>query len=151
MKFGLATLLVAAATLGAPAFAQDAGNTAVISVETPSLSETSSAKPDWYRQFTITDGPTNVADETWLTEPTDDTSLVWSKGRRWQLSVDLMSRPATSPLPREEIEAGASFRITPRFSIGGEVSVGANELDDASQWEEQQLEAGIRLKSAYKF
>jgi hypothetical protein len=47
--------------------------------------------------------------------------------------------------------AEAEFRITPRISVGGELTIGANELDDTRQWEEQQIEAGIRLRSAFKF
>jgi hypothetical protein len=49
------------------------------------------------------------------------------------------------------MQAGATFRVTPRFSVGGEVSVGAERLNDTSQWEYSQLETGIRLKSAFKF
>ncbi len=73
---------------------------------------------------------------------------------RWELSVDKFTRLGTSPLPREEVQAGATFKITPRFSVGGEVSIGAeelNELNDSARWENQSVEAGIRLKSAFKF
>jgi len=70
------------------------------------------------------------------------------------VSVDKFTRLGTSPLPREEVQAGASFKITPRFSVGGEVSIRAdelNELNDSARWENQDVEAGIRLKSAFKF
>ena len=66
-------------------------------------------------------------------------------------NLDKVSRTDLSPLPREEMQAGATFRITPRFSVGGEVSVGADELNDTSTWESREVEAGIRLKSAFKF
>ena len=63
----------------------------------------------------------------------------------------MTSRDERSPLAREEMRAGANFRITPRISVGGEFSIGADELDDTTKWQEQQLEAGIRLRSAFKF
>ena len=47
--------------------------------------------------------------------------------------------------------AEANFLITPRISVGGEVRIGADELDNAAKWQEQQIEAGIRLRSAFKF
>jgi hypothetical protein len=73
---------------------------------------------------------------------------------RWELSLDKFTRLGVSPLPREEVQAGATFKITPRFSVGGEVSIRAdelNELNDSARWENQDVEAGIRLKSAFKF
>lgn len=151
MKLGFALLATSAMMFAAPALAQQAGETPVQNnLDRPSLSDTETGRTDWYRQFAVVQ-PQIDNSSTWQTEPSDDTSFAWSQGKRWQLSLDLLSRPETSPLPREEMQAGATFRITPRFSIGGEVSLGAHELDDSSQWEEQQIEAGIRLKSAYKF
>ena len=47
--------------------------------------------------------------------------------------------------------AEAEFRITPRLSVGGELTIRAEEFDEASTWEEQEIEAGIRLRSAFKF
>ena len=51
----------------------------------------------------------------------------------------------------KEMMAEAEFRITPRISVGGELTIGAEELDDTGQWEDQEIEAGIRLRSAFKF
>lgn len=151
MKLGLALLATSAMMFAAPAFAQQAGETpAQNSLDRPSLSDTEAGQADWYRQFAVVKSQVDHS-SSWQTEPSDDTNFAWSQGKRWQLSIDLLSRPETSPLPREEMQAGATFKITPRLSIGGEVRVGAHELDDSSQWEEQQIEAGIRLKSAYKF
>jgi hypothetical protein len=49
------------------------------------------------------------------------------------------------------MQAGATFKITPRFSVGGEVSVGADDLNAVSTWEDREVETGVRLKSAFKF
>ena len=140
---------ISAAMLVTPALAQEDVGTAPIELDAPKISETELATPEWFSSFTEFSG----ADEApiWQTRPDRDVSLSWTKGKRWALSIDLKSRSEESPLPREEMRAGATFRLTPRISVGGEVSVGAQELDDTAIWEEQQLETGIRLQSAFKF
>ncbi|MEM1086819.1 MAG: NtrZ family periplasmic regulatory protein [Pseudomonadota bacterium] len=121
----------------------------VLTLSAPSVSETEQAQPDWYQQFTF---DTNVSETpVWQATPTKTFKLGWVKGDRWNLTVDLTSREGQSPLPREEMSAGANFFITPRLSVGGEVSFGANELEDTSAWQDQELETGIRLRSALKF
>lgn len=140
---------VFAATLAAPAMAQEISVDPAIELDAPRVSETELATPEWFRSFTNFSGVDQSL--VWQLHPDEDLSLNWTKGARWALSIDLKSRDEESPLPREEMRAGATFRLTPRISVGGEFSIGAQELDDADVWEEQQLETGIRLKSAYKF
>lgn len=74
-----------------------------------------------------------------------------STGGRWHMNLKTVTRSEESPLPREEMRAGAMYNFTPRFSLGGSVSVGADELDDVSTWKEQKVEAGVRLKTTFKF
>lgn len=119
-------------------------------VPAPSVSETEEAEPDWYRQFTLST-PSDEA-PIWQSRPSKEVRLAWVKGDKWHLSVDLTSRPDDSPLPREEMRAGAEFRITPRISVGGTLSLGANELDGAlNELQDEEIETGIRLRSAFKF
>lgn len=115
----------------------------------PSISETDHAEPDWFQRFNL-DTP-GIENALWETRPSKTFNLAWVKGDRWSLSLDLTSRDEGSPLPREEMLAEAEFRITPRLSLGGELTIGADELDDTAQWEDQDIEAGIRLRSAFKF
>jgi opacity protein-like surface antigen len=150
-RFAL-TYALAAAAFAAPALAQVRASEDAIRIEAPTLSETPSARAEWYRQFS----ETKAADARpqWQAEPSQDFSMRLGGNSRWELSVDKFTRLGLSPLPREEVQAGATFKITPRFSVGGEVSIRAdelNELNDASRWEKQDVEAGIRLKSAFKF
>ena len=119
MKLGFATFVIALTALALPAAAQDDVSAPAMEMATPSISETSAAQSEWYRQFAQ--------------------------------AKPASSRTDLSPLPREEMQAGATFKITPRFSVGGEVSVGTDELNDTSTWESREVEAGIRLKSAFKF
>ena len=139
--------LAAIATCSAlPAAAQ----TMPLDIGAPSPSETEEAEPDWYRQFTLS-SPSDEA-PIWQAHPSKEVKLAWVKGDKWQLSVDLTSRPDGSPLPREEMRAGAEFRITPRISVGGTLSVGSNDIDESlQQFEGSEIETGIRLRSAFKF
>ena len=132
-------------TLALPALGQED----VPALTAPSIAETEQAEPDWFQQFTFSSR--DIETTLLQTEPSKSFNLAWVKGDRWSLSVDLTSRDKRSHLPREEMSAGAEFRITPRISIGGELRIGANDLEETILWEEQQIEAGIRLRSAFKF
>ena len=149
MRQKLLISTVIAAALVSPALAQDVVDVAPMELDAPKISETDIASPEWFSSFTQFSG----ADEApiWQPRPERDVSLSWQKGKRWSLSIDLKTRDENSPLHREEMRAGATFSLTPRLSVGGEVSVGANELDESAIWEQQQLETGIRLQSALKF
>ncbi|ABI76158.1 conserved domain protein [Hyphomonas neptunium ATCC 15444] len=140
---------LAAAAFALPAVAQERVTGDVIRVEAPTLSETNSARSEWYRQFS--EGKPPESRLQWQAEPNQDFSVQIGKDSRWQLNLDKVTRPGETYLPREEVQAGATFRITPRFSVGGEVRIGAEELDSSTRWENQEVEAGIRLKSAFKF
>lgn len=140
---------VLTAALALPAAAQDAVPAPSLEVSAPTLSETDSGQSEWYRQFAQSK-PADTA-PVWQAEPTQDFSMQFGGDKRLRFSLDKVSRPGLTPLPREEMQAGATFLITPRFSVGGEVRVGADELNDQSTWESREVEAGIRLKSAFKF
>lgn len=144
MRLALASF-IASTVIAGPALAQED----VMNMPAPTLAETEQAQPDWFQQFTF--NRTDLETPLWEGEPTQSFSLAWVKGDRWSVSVDLTSRDERSPLPREEMSAGADFRITPRISVGGEVRIGAEELDIANQLPDDQVEAGIRLRSAFKF
>nr|WP_070960423.1 hypothetical protein [Hyphomonas sp. Mor2] len=115
----------------------------------PTMAETDQAEPDWFQKFSLSGA--SLDSPVWESRPSQTFNLAWIKGDRWSLSLDLTSRGEDSPLPREEMMAEAEFRITPRITVGGELTIGAEELDDTAQWEDQEIEAGIRLRSAFKF
>lgn len=140
---------LAAAAFTLPAMAQERVPADAIHIEVPTLSETASARTEWYRQFS--EGKPAESRLQWQAEPTHDFSVQIGRDSRWQLNFDKVTRPGETFLPREEVQAGATFRVTPRFSVGGEVRIGAEELDSSRRWENQDVEAGIRLKSAFKF
>ncbi|WOR14573.1 hypothetical protein RYZ27_12400 [Hyphomonas sp. FCG-A18] len=133
------------AALAVPAQAQED----VLKLPAPTVSETEQAQPDWYQQFTFSADPTETP--VWQAAPSKTLKLGWVKGERWNVTVDLTTRDNQSVLPREEMSAGANYFITPRLSIGGELSIGANKLDETTAWQNQDVETGIRLRSALKF
>ncbi|GGB72009.1 MULTISPECIES: NtrZ family periplasmic regulatory protein [Henriciella] len=146
MRFGVTTLVAIAVCSALPAVAQ----TQPLELAPPTVSETDKAEPDWYRQFTLS-SPSDEA-PIWQSHPSKEVKLAFVKGDKWQLSVDLTSRPDDSPLAKEEMRAGAEFRITPRISVGGSLSVGSNSFDETlAQFEGEEIETGIRLRSAFKF
>ena len=131
--------------LALPAMAQQD----VPEMPAPTISETEQTEPDWFQKFSLNGA--NLDSPVWQSSPSQTFNLAWITGDRWSLSLDLTSRADGSPLPREEMLAEAEFRITPRLSVGGELTIGAEELDNTAQWEDQEIEAGIRLRSAFKF
>lgn len=151
MRSAILTLLGIAMLAAAPAVADERDASDPLSMNAPTISETELAEPDWFQSFTTSAAKNLTGIEIWETEPARDINLQWVKGDRWQLNIDVKTRGNGSPLPREEVSAGATFRLTPRISIGGAVSIGAEELERKSVWDDEELEAGIRLKSAFKF
>lgn len=111
-------------------------------------------EPEWYKRFSFTadDG----AEFLLAPSPAESWGLSWTQGSRWLISIDRTRREAGLanflPYPRDEVSAGAMFQISPRLSVGGELSVGADSLDAESLGQtDEAVEAGIRLRSAFKF
>lgn len=140
---------LAAAAFTLPAVAQERAGIDALRVDAPTLSETQAARTEWYRQFS--EGRPAESRLEWQAEPNHDFSVQIGQNSRWQLSLDKVTRTGETPLPREEVQAGASFRITPRLSVGGEVRFGTDEVDSSRRWDNSDVEAGIRLKSAFRF
>ncbi|MEE9380769.1 MAG: hypothetical protein V3V03_05125 [Hyphomonadaceae bacterium] len=136
------------AMLAIPALAQEAAPG--IEIAAPILSDTEDATPEWYKRFTF--GSQIDESPIWKALPNNEFGLAWTKGERWSLNIDLSRHNEGTPLPHEEMSAGATFKITPRISVGGQLSIGERRNEDTSLAEdEQQVETGIRLQSAFKF
>jgi hypothetical protein len=85
----------------------------------------------------------------------DSVELNWRPGGKWGVSLDLTSRAPNEVLPREELSAGLSYQVTPRFRFGGGVTLKGDALAASfaspEAWRQQDSEAGVRLESAFSF
>ncbi|MAP93812.1 MAG: hypothetical protein CMK07_02580 [Ponticaulis sp.] len=131
------------------------GTAAAQTAALPTTEPAAIPESEWSKNFTLPDSlpMATLAPEAKPNLSIQEKAQTFRMGGngRWQMNLNVVSRPIESPLPREEMRAGATYQFTPRFSLGGSLSVGAEELDDASQWEEQNIEAGVRLKTTFKF
>lgn len=148
-----AGLFISAALIAAPAWADEP-----VKADAPAI--VTDVKPTapikWYESF-VYRADKNFDSQSLLVAPTTETDefgLVWGGKGRWGLTLDMTRRQGDDVhiLPGEEISAGAFYQFSPRFRIGGGISVGGEQLSkDASRWDDQENETGIRIESAFSF
>ncbi|MEO1475872.1 MAG: NtrZ family periplasmic regulatory protein [Pseudomonadota bacterium] len=151
MRFA-ALILIGFFALGAVFSASAQGSLDVESrLPVKTTADSDEAVPEWYQRFTFRDSLD--ARPAWTGSEADrDVEMTFIESRRWKLRLGLTTRDGQTGLPREEMRAGATFNITPRFSVGGAVSLGAEDFTPTgSKLSQQELETGIRLQSAFKF
>jgi hypothetical protein len=90
----------------------------------------------------------------------DELALTWKPANNWDVTLDLTSRTPnalSSPLlPREEVTAGVTYQVTPRFRLGGGVTVKGDSVaeslsDPAARFGKEGSEASVRIESAFSF
>lgn len=89
----------------------------------------------------------------------DSVALSWKPGSNWDVTLDLTSRqPNGLPnqlFPREEVTAGVTYQVTPRFRLGGGVTVRgdslAESLSNPAAIGREGSEASVRIESAFSF
>ena len=87
----------------------------------------------------------------------DQLELKWKPAGNWDVTLDLTSRSPNDLFPREEVTAGVGYQVTPRFRLGGGVTVKgdslATSLSNPAQnfGREGNTEASVRIESAFSF
>jgi len=89
----------------------------------------------------------------------DSVALSWKPANNWDVTLDLTSRSPnelpTQLFPREEVSAGVSYQVTPRFRLGGGVTVKGDALSDSlsnpAAIAREGNEASVRIESAFSF
>ena len=83
----------------------------------------------------------------------DQLELSWKPGGKWGITLDLTSRSDNSVLlPKEEVAAGLSYQVTPRFRFGGSVTLNGDSLSrPETDFKQEVDEAAVRLESAFSF
>jgi hypothetical protein len=82
----------------------------------------------------------------------DQLEFSWKPGGKWGITLDLTSRSENSVLPKEEVAAGLSYQVTPRFRFGGSVTLNGDSLSrPETDFKQEVDEASVRLESAFSF
>ncbi len=159
----IAALFVASSLISAPAFAQvakDVGQGASAgpnglgtSAKTPAASD---AKPatglslGYLDRFSINNTSERPVAGLAPIEK-DQLDFAWRPGGKWGLTIDLTTRQQNNVLPREELQAGAYYQVTPRFRFGGGLMLKGDSIGSPETWKQEQPDAGVRLSSAFSF
>jgi len=85
----------------------------------------------------------------------DKLALSWKPGSNWDVTLDLTTRSQNEIFAREEVTAGVSYQVTPRFRLGGGVTVKgdslAESLSNPAEIGREGAEASVRIESAFSF
>jgi hypothetical protein len=88
----------------------------------------------------------------------DELALTWQPASKWGLTLDLTSRSQNDFLPQQEVTAGVTYQVTPRFRFGGGVTVRGDSLADSLSSpgtnfanNKDGAEASVRIESAFSF
>ncbi len=85
----------------------------------------------------------------------DQLALSWKPGSNWDVTLDLTTRSQNELFAREEVTAGVSYQITPRFRLGGGVTVKGDSLRESlsnpAEIGREGTEASVRIESAFSF
>ncbi|MEY2759031.1 MAG: hypothetical protein RIR33_2809 [Pseudomonadota bacterium] len=166
MRISTSLLCLAASLAAAPAFAQ---GTAQPAGKSQPLSQSARAgekmeKPAQTSPFNFGLGLNKGASERSLLAvgpiSKDELELSWKPASNWDVTLDLTTRSRnalpTQLFPREEVTAGVTYQVTPRFRLGGGVTVKGDSVaeslsDPASRFGKEGSEASVRIESAFSF
>jgi len=85
----------------------------------------------------------------------DQLEFSWKPGGKWGITLDLTSREPNDVLPREEMSAGLSYQVTPRFRFGGGVTLKGDSLTSTlsqpQNFRDQVSDTTVRVESAFSF
>lgn len=166
MRLSTSLFCLAASLVAAPAFAQ--GTTQPAAKAQPlSQATRSSEKAEQPAQSSpfnfglgITKGQSERSPLSVGPIAKDELELTWKPATNWDVTLDLTSR-STNELPsqlfpREEVSAGVTYQVTPRFRLGGGVTVKGDSVaeslaDPATRFGKEGSEASVRIESAFSF
>lgn len=154
-----AILSLTAALVAAPAFADPQGKGETASPNTLStaaaadarVSTAPSSNKGWIDKLSLSKEAERPVLPLAPIE-SDQLQLAWRPGGKWGITLDLTNREPNEILPREELAAGAYYQLTPRFRLGGGLTLNGDSLSSAAQgWKQKEGEAGVRIESAFSF
>lgn len=161
MRISTSLFCLAATLAAAPAFAQ--GTTTSTAQPLSASPRTGQAPADTKdsSQFTFGVGISRGETERSLLPvgpiAKDQLELKWRPANNWDVTLDLTSRSQNDLFAREEVTAGVNYQVTPRFRLGGGVTVKGDSLaaslsSPATNFgREGSTEASVRIESAFSF
>lgn len=158
MRISASLFCIAASLAAAPAFAQVKTSPAS---SQPAARTGQTAQDQAASQFSFGLGINRGETERTLMPigpvAKDQLELKWKPAGNWDVTLDLTSRSPNDLFPREEVTAGVGYQVTPRFRLGGGVTVKGDSLaaslsNPAQNFgREGNTEASVRIESAFSF
>ena len=165
MRITAQLFCLAASLAAAPAFAQTTGKDSA-PVSTQSLSHapkaltstTTQPSPSLNLGLGLSKGGTERTLLPLAPIQKDELALTWQPASKWGLTLDLTSRAPNEIFPQEEVTAGVTYQVTPRFRFGGGVTVRGDSLAQSLSNPNTNFanakdgaEASVRIESAFSF
>jgi hypothetical protein len=164
MRITAQLFCLAASLAAAPAFAQVGKDSAPVSSPQSlaqagrSLQAAPQASPSMNLGLGFSKGGTERTLLPIAPVQKDSLELTWQPASKWGLTLDLTSRAPNELFPREEVTAGVTYQVTPRFRFGGGFTVRGDSLAQSLSNPTQNFsnakdgaEASVRIESAFSF
>ena len=166
MRITAQLFCLAASLAAAPAFAQTTGKDSA-PVSTPQsrshapkalTSTTTQPSPSLNLGLGLSKGGTERTLLPLAPIQKDELALTRQPASKWGLTLDLTSRAPNEIFPQEEVTAGVTYQVTPRFRFGGGVTVRGDSLAQSLSNPNTNFanakdgaEASVRIESAFSF
>ncbi len=164
MRISAQLFCLAATLVAAPAFAQGKGGepapqAAPLSAAPKSgIASTEQPSPSLNLGLGFSKGGTERTYLPLAPIQKDELALTWQPASKWGLTLDLTSRSQNDFLPQQEVTAGVTYQVTPRFRFGGGVTVRGDSLAESLSSpgtnfanNKDGAEASVRIESAFSF
>lgn len=164
MRISAQLFCLAATLAAAPAFAQGKASDPAPQVAPLSaapkagIASTEQKSPQLNLGFGLSKGGTERTYLPLAPIQKDELALSWQPASKWGLTLDLTSRAPNEIFPREEVTAGVTYQVTPRFRFGGGLTVRGDSLAESLSSPgtnftnmKDGAEASVRIESAFSF
>jgi hypothetical protein len=147
---------VAALAVSTSAFAGDQRNNPSNAAANIAAANAGAPQAPWYERFTFGSEMRDGAN-AWVPRGEARTSAVVDSRNRWGVTfgVNQEARAALAPRAGQSTaraSAGAFFQVSPKFRVGGAVSVPDEDLGlSANRDKKKAREPGVKVESAFRF
>lgn len=159
MRISTYLFCLAASLAAAPAFAQTGKEGGPVSTASQALSSTKAVEQSSPAlNLGFSRGGTERTYLPIAPVQKDELALTWQPASKWGLTLDLTSRAPNEIFPQEEVTAGVTYQVTPRFRFGGGLTVRGDSLAQSLSSPNTNFsnskdgaDATVRIESAFSF